>query len=381
MSMNRVMDGVRPTSASVKPMALPREKRAQEPVRPAPHQFVVGLDGMRRSITATRPVAASTPVVNDSRHDFVVEAPKKQWHLPSVHISFASLRRPAASAGVVALAFMAATFAVHLISTPKTTTARAESVAVAHADAPTPTPAAVVSMTQEQTAMQQILNKFISTYQTDGTYNIVVKDLSTGATATIDPDKSYESASLYKLFVADQIYHQIDAGSLKYGNPAGGGSGNTISGCLQLMITISDNTCGRALGAILGWGAQNPALAAEGFTETDLTTPQQTSARDVALLFEDLYKGTLNSSASNLAFMNLLKDQKVNDRLPQGLPAGTVIAHKTGNLDNVVHDGGIIFGPKTNYEVVVMSGGWDEPGHAPTQFAELSSQLWQFFEN
>jgi beta-lactamase class A len=381
--MNRVMDGVRPTSAAVKPMALPKRRQTQQPVQTAPRQFVIGLDGMRRSVSEARPSTTGTPVVNASLHDFTVEAPKKQWHLPSIHISLASLRRPAASAGVVTMAIVASVFAVHLLSTPRTTTAHAETAAAAHADSPTPsaTPVVAVSTDQEQATMQQLLNKFISTYQTDGTYNIVVKDLSTGATASINPDKSYESASLYKLFVADQIYHQIDTGSLTYADAAGGGSGNTVAGCLTLMITISDNTCGRALGAILNWGSQNPALAAEGFTETDLTTPQQTSARDVSLLFEDLYKGTLNSSSSNLAFMNLLKDQKVNDRLPQGLPAGTVIAHKTGNLDNVVHDGGIIFGPKTNYVVVVMSGGWNEPGHAPAQFATLSSQLWQFFEN
>ncbi|HUD11705.1 MAG TPA: serine hydrolase [Candidatus Saccharimonadia bacterium] len=379
--MKRVMDGVRPTPSKVKPTVLPRRVVEQQAVQAAPRQFAVGLDGVRRLTSPHTPVAA-TAVENASRRERVLPTRHMRWNLRMPHVPLAKLRRPAASTGLVVMAFVASVFAVHVLSTPRTTTAHAETAAAAHADVPTSSPSAspAVSVIQEQTALQQLLAKFISTYQTDGTYNIVVKDLSTGATATINPDDSYESASLYKLFVADQIYHQIDSGGLTYGAAAGGGSGNTIGGCLELMITISDNTCGRALGSILDWGSQNPALAAEGFTETDLTTPQQTSARDVALLFEDLYNGTLNSSASNLAFLNLLKDQKVNDRLPQGLPAGTVIAHKTGNLDNVVHDGGIIYGPKTNYVVVVMSGGWDEPGHAPAQFAALSSQLWQFFE-
>jgi beta-lactamase class A len=281
---------------------------------------------------------------------------------------------------MVAIAFFASSLAVHATATPRTITAHAESVADATKAVAAVKPTPVPTKTEEQAAMQLLLNKFIATYQTDGMYSIVVKDLTTGAEATIDPDKSYESASLYKLFVADQIYDMVDTGSLSYAAQAGGGSYNTIQGCLKLMITISDNTCGRALGSILGWGSENPALAAEGFTETDLTTPQQTSARDVGLLFEDLYNGTLNSSASNAAFLALLKNQEVNDRLPQGLPAGTIIAHKTGNLDNVVHDAGIVYGPKTNYLVVVMSGGWSLPGNAPASFAALSGQLWQYFE-
>ena len=78
--------------------------------------------------------------------------------------------------------------------------------------------------------------------------------------------------------------------------------------------------------------------------------------------------------------MALLKDQRVNNRLPVGLPKGTVIAHKTGDLEGVVHDAGIVFGPKTDYLVVVVSGPWAVPGGAPAKFADLSRQLWNYFE-
>jgi beta-lactamase class A len=66
--------------------------------------------------------------------------------------------------------------------------------------------------------------------------------------------------------------------------------------------------------------------------------------------------------------------------LPVGLPAGTVIAHKTGDLDSFTHDAGIVYGPKTNYLVVVMSGPWDNPGNAPSQFADLSGKIWSYLE-
>jgi beta-lactamase class A len=369
--MTRVMDGVRPTSATAAPLVLPRRSPVN-PVEPK-QRATQGMDGVRRVYRVVEVPAAKKARMPTLR------GPHLRPRVPVITWPSIFTKQRLAMAGMAVVALIVSVTAVHIMSSPKTSTASAESSSVAQTT-PTPTPSAQVTMVAEETSLQQLLATFIRTYQTDGKYNIVVKDLSTGATASINPDESYMSASLYKLFVADQIYHMIDTKQLTYADLAGGGSGNTIGGCLDLMITISDNTCGRALGSILGWGAQNPALASEGFTETDLTTPQQTSARDVALLLDDLYTGTLDSPASNASFMNLLKNQKVNDRLPQGLPAGTVIAHKTGNLDNVVHDAGIVFGPKTNYEVVVMSGGWDLPGNAPPQFAALSKQLWDYFE-
>jgi beta-lactamase class A len=378
------MDGVSPNPAMVVHKVVPRHRPFRSVTKTAPRDMRGGLDGLRKTVVSANTQARDThtlqSMVIPPKESLEFKASRLHIRLPRVPLQASSWRRWASAIGLIALAFFASSVAVRVIATPRMTTAHAESVADAGKSITVAKPAPARSTAQEQASMQVLLNQFIATYQTDGTYNIVIKDLKTGAEATIDPDKSYESASLYKLFVADQIYHMIDTDSLSYTAQAGGGSNNTIQGCLNLMITISDNTCGQALGGILGWGSENPALAAEGFTETDLTTPQQTSARDVGLLFEDLYNGTLNSSASNAAFLALLKNQEVNDRLPAGLPAGTVIAHKTGNLDDVVHDAGIVYGPKTNYLVVVMSGGWNEPDNAPNQFSALSGQLWQYFE-
>jgi beta-lactamase class A len=228
--------------------------------------------------------------------------------------------------------------------------------------------------------LQPILDQFVAAEPSN--WGIIVTNLKTGETASVNAERTMESASLYKLFVAQAIYKQIDAGQLSYSQDAGGGSGENIQDCLTAMITVSDNTCGRALGSIVGWQALNPTLASSGFTGTDMSNPAQTTnAHDVALLFQRLYAGTLLSPASNANFLNLLKNQRVNNRLPTGLPAGTTIAHKTGDLDDFVHDAGIVYGPKSDYLVVVMSGPWNDPGTAPAQFGQLSSQLYNYFEN
>ncbi len=146
------------------------------------------------------------------------------------------------------------------------------------------------------------------------------------------------------------------------------------------MINISDNQCGRALGTILGWGKQNAGLASAGYTATSLADPQRTSAADAARLLERLYSGTLASPSMSKRFMAELKDQRVRDRLPTGLPVDGIMAHKTGDLDGYVHDAGIVFGPKTDYLVVVMSGPHRAPETAKPAFGQLNARLWAHFQ-
>ncbi len=390
--MTLVMDGVR-RSGGVRPAALglvvpvpSAQPRPAAPMAPAAMRYVTGMDGIRR------PVAMPTPreVLGNLAAPALATAGGLAADMPPAALQRPWRSRPVVAFGLVAAALVAAGATASIVNTHRPITAAAETSRSTAASKPAaagaaaqavaqPTPNAAALAAQQQAGLQNVLNDFMAAHA-GSPFNIVVKDLKTGATASINPDQSYTSASLYKLFVAQQIYRQIDTGQLSYNDQAGDGTGRNIQDCLNLMITISDNGCGRALGSILGWSSQNSALHNAGYTETDLATPQQTSARNVALLFERLYNGTLNSPNSNDAFLDLLKAQKVNNRLPQGLPVGTVIAHKTGDLDGVVHDGGIVYGPKTDYLVVAMSGSWNAPGNAPAQFADLSQRLWNFFE-
>jgi beta-lactamase class A len=54
------------------------------------------------------------------------------------------------------------------------------------------------------------------------------------------------------------------------------------------------------------------------------------------------------------AILDILKQQAVDDRFPCLLPFETEMAHKTGNLDHVVHDAGIIWTPDGPVILVAM---------------------------
>src|SRR5690606_14850364 len=45
----------------------------------------------------------------------------------------------------------------------------------------------------------------------------------------------------------------------------------------------------------------------------------------------------------------------VRDAIPQGLPDGTMVAHKTGTLADYLHDAGIVFAPGGDFVLVVMT--------------------------
>jgi beta-lactamase class A len=373
------MDGVRRTSVlptSAWPVAAAPVVRAA-----AARRYVVGMDGIRRPVPAVTPLDVLANMVapepEPAAPAMLAEAmtmPTPAWQLPSLRLPEIDWKRPAVAFALVASVLMVGTFGYHVASTPRTV-ARA----VAAEQQPAAKPVAAVAPAPVKEGLQQLVDNFAAANPDQ--WGIVVKDLKTGQTASYQPNKQFTSASLYKLFVAQRIYQRIDLGQLTYGDQAGGGTGRSIDGCLTIMINISDNACGRALGSILGWGSQNQALQQEGYATTDLSTPQQTSAGDVAHLYDRLYNGTLLSPNSTQKFMDLLKSQKVNNRLPVGLPAGTTIAHKTGDLDGVTHDAGIVFGPKTDYLVVMTSGPWSAPATAAPKFADLSQQLWNFFEN
>jgi beta-lactamase class A len=256
----------------------------------------------------------------------------------------------------------------------KTATASAATeTAATSANTPDATEIAA-ALVAEDRALVQTVSQFVAS--AGAPTFIVVKDLKTGAVSTNASDTPLTSASLYKLFVAHGIYSMIDNGKLKLTDRVPGTS-SSVNECLTAMITVSDNTCGEALQAVLGVEQYDTALHQYGFSHTSFgASPNATSAGDVALLLERLYNGTLLGPSSSEQFLGLLKAQRVNNRLPQGLPAGTTIAHKTGDLGNFTHDAGIVYGPKTNYLVVLMSGPWNNVNAAPAKFAELSQKLY-----
>jgi len=189
-------------------------------------------------------------------------------------------------------------------------------------------------------------------------FSVVVVDLSTGAQASHLADRPVLSASLYKLFVARELIRRIGAGELSRDAPAGDSMNRTIGQCIEAMIVVSDNACGVAGLQLVGGGALDDRLHGDGFVSTSLASPQQTSAADVARFLQRARDG---SEAGSSELYSLLQRQQVNDRLPTGVPAGTPLAHKTGDRLHWAHDAGVMTTPRGDVLLAVLSGPWDAP--------------------
>jgi beta-lactamase class A len=206
-------------------------------------------------------------------------------------------------------------------------------------------------------------------------------------------DRKVLSASLYKLFVARELLRRVHAGTLDRGAPAvpaADGAARSAGECIRDMIVVSDNPCGVwGLGQV-GSGRLDATLARDGFGGTSLASPQHTTAADVARFFERARDGTLLGSGGEAAtaeLYGLLREQRVSDRLPVGLPPGTPLAHKTGDRVHWAHDAGIISAPGGEVLLVVLSGPWpapccdaDHPGPGEERafgaIAELARRVW-----
>jgi beta-lactamase class A len=98
-----------------------------------------------------------------------------------------------------------------------------------------------------------------------------------------------------------------------------------------------------------------------------------TTARDLGVLLEAIEKRSAASSRSCAAMLDILSRQEFNTAIPAGLPPGTRVAHKTGQITGVLHDAAIVYLPNTSpYVLVVLTRNIPNDRVARTLIADLS---------
>ena len=188
---------------------------------------------------------------------------------------------------------------------------------------------------------------------------VVVADPASGFRYARNADMQFYSASLYKLGLMVEAYRQAAAGALSLDDTVIGvteidlsaedgwfvdaGTELSIREALEWTIAWSDNSTALALLRTLDVENVNATLAALGLTRTwvDRENGNLTTAADLERLFGLLLRGKIVSPTASAEMLQLLTRQRVSDRLSTGLPEGTVMAHKTGNLAHEAHDAGV----------------------------------------
>ena len=207
----------------------------------------------------------------------------------------------------------------------------------------------------------------------------------TGEAITTNESRVFTSASLYKLFLTYAILEQVDTGLLSLQDQMADGA--TIDDYLTSTITVSANEPAKELAHLIGWENIETFIHEQGFVSTSFNPylesdgvyyngDLETTPAEVAFLLECLLDGELLSEASTKYFLGLLGNQQLVYALNTGLSSDVTFAHKTGLLDDVSHDAGILSMDGQNYIVAVLTDGWlNATDDATPVFEEIGSAV------
>jgi beta-lactamase class A len=236
----------------------------------------------------------------------------------------------------------------------------------------------------------------------------------------IDPDKKFHAASTMKVPIMIELFRQADAGMLKlddqlpvrnefhsivdgsvYQLSVGDDSdadvykqiGKTMSlrDLCEAMITVSSNFAANLL--IERVGAANVRntvhrLGADGMVVLrgvedqkafDKGMNNETTARALEILLSTIAQGKAVNPRADAEMAAILKRQKFHDAIPAGVPDGTVVAHKTGNITKIHHDAAIVYGRRP-YVLVVLVRGIEDQKASGALIASISREVWNAAE-
>ena len=254
---------------------------------------------------------------------------------------------------------------------------------------------------------------------TGAEYGFAYRDLETGAEILLGPETEFHAASMMKVPVMVRLYRMADAGTLDLDAPLPVRNeftsiydGSTYSltwdddsdstlyaltddaiptrELIDLMIKRSSNLATNILIELADpdsiavmleeFGAQGMKVL-RGVEDTPAYRHgmnNTTNARGLLELYTALGRGTAASPASTQAMLDILLGQEFNDAIPAGLPAGVPVAHKTGWITEIDHDGGIVFPPAGSpYVLVILTRGVEDEAVTRRAAADVSRMVWE----
>jgi beta-lactamase class A len=256
---------------------------------------------------------------------------------------------------------------------------------------PAPEPVATV-VPQPDEELEASLRAVLGT-DVDG-YGVVALDLKTGRRVAINPDQVFYSASLFKLWVMLEVFHQEQVSLLGFGdtyvmNPYYDSFGlgpratrlcnsYSVQALLEAMMSVSDNAAAVLLQDLVGAANINALLEGLGLTYSRLTPEDLTiTAGETAILLELIASGTAPNRDTSEAMASLMTAETFDNGLVAGINGSeALVAHKTGNWPNARHDAGIVFAPSTTYVLAVLS---DNRGGSFGRIGEISRAVYEAF--
>lgn len=246
------------------------------------------------------------------------------------------------------------------------------------------------------------------------------RSLRTGDTLFLDVDTRMHAASMMKVPVMIQVFRDHEAGmidlddslpitntfaSIVDGSPyelspaddsdttlyARIGQSESIRSLMERMITVSSNLATNMLIDLVGadrvqasmreLGADSIAVV-RGVEDTkayESGLSNTTTARALGAVFEAIVGGRAASEDACHEMVEVLSRQQFTEGIPGGVPRRIRVAHKTGSITEIEHDGGIVYErDDPMYVLVTMVRGITDEDEARSLIADLSRTVWRF---
>ena len=230
-----------------------------------------------------------------------------------------------------------------------------------------------------------------------GFYSIYFKDLNTGKELGMDESQINTGASVNKVPIVAALYllakeKKVDlddrvtiqeddvqdygTGSIRYQEMP---QTYSLRNLAKLALKESDNTAAHVIEIKIGEDNVQKLVDSWGLKQTNMVD-NKTSAKDMSILFEKIYKGQIADSANTQELLNFMAKTDFEDRIPKDLPPNATVYHKTGDEEGYVHDVGLVKTEKGLYYLGVLTsdvGGQEE--QAKSTIAQISKKIFDTF--
>ena len=216
----------------------------------------------------------------------------------------------------------------------------------------------------------------------DGVMGFVIVDLGSGERIERLPDEVFPLASTIKLAILYELFKQAEDGQLNLDEVRAldkrhvvGGSGvlleltavaMSLRDYATLMVVVSDNTATNLLIDALGMTNVTRRMSELGLKSLqlrrkmiDLAAAERGdenvgTANDLAQLLTRIYRSEGLKKASSDAIIAILRKPKPS-AMRDGVPGAVPVANKTGTLDGVEADAGIVYLAARPYLFVALT--------------------------
>ena len=249
----------------------------------------------------------------------------------------------------------------------------------------------------------------------EATVAVAVRDPESGLELGLRGDRAFHAASTMKVPVMIEAFRRVEAGEMAWddsvavvnrfrsivdGSPyaieddsddalyAQLGARLPLRDLVERAITTSSNLATNLLIELLSADAVQATterLGGDGVVVLrgveDILAyraglSNRATADGLAALMGALMDGRAVSPSADRAMLDILDDQRFNEMIPAGLPAGTRVAHKTGWITEIHHDAAVVYpAGGAPYVLVVLTEGVADHDRSARLGAEITAAV------